>query len=139
MPERIALLLAIATASVVAIYLVRRWNSQRVAALQASPLDWTKLGIQPDGRRTLIAFSTPSCAACHQAQAPAIDLVRLQIGDERLRVVKVDAARQPEVARAFGILTVPSTVVVAADSRLVVAVNQGFAPSARLVEQLQRA
>ena len=60
------------------------------------------------------------------------------LGPEVVRVIKVDAARQPEVARAFGVLTVPSTIVLAPTGQ-VVAVNQGFAPSKRLVEQLQRA
>jgi hypothetical protein len=36
-------------------------------------------------------------------------------------------------------LTVPSTVVLDADGQHIVAVNQGFAPSARLVQQLQLA
>jgi thioredoxin-like negative regulator of GroEL len=53
-----------------------------------------------------------------------------------VRVIKVDAARQPQVARAFGVLTVPSTVVLAPSGN-VVAVNHGFAPTGRLVEQLQ--
>ena len=51
-------------------------------------------------------------------------------------MLRVDAARQPDAARAFGILTVPSTVVVAAGGKHVVAVNHGFTPSQRLVEQL---
>jgi thioredoxin-like negative regulator of GroEL len=55
-----------------------------------------------------------------------------------MRVIKVDAARQPAIARAFGVLTVPTTIVLAASGK-VIAVNQGFAPSKRLVEQLQRA
>jgi len=37
----------------------------------------------------------------------------------------VDAAEKPEVARAFGVLTVPSTAVLAPKGHLV-AVNQGF-------------
>jgi hypothetical protein len=54
-------------------------------------------------------------------------------------VIPVDAARRPEVARAFGILTVPSTVVIGAAGKQIVAINQGFAPSGRLLEQLRRA
>jgi len=98
------------------------------------PRRQTGLGAEPDGRRTLIAFSTPSCSACHQAQTPAIELAFKQLVDVRL--LRVDAARQPDAARAFGILTVPSTVVVAAGGKHVVAVNHGFTPSQRLVEQL---
>jgi thiol-disulfide isomerase/thioredoxin len=139
MLERILIVLACAALVVAAIALARWWNARRLQGLQKGSPDWTALGTQPDGRRTLIAFSTPSCAACHKAQAPAIDLVRAEIGDEALRVIKIDAARQPRAASAFGILTVPSTVIVAAGGQRIVAVNQGFAPSARLVQQLQSA
>jgi len=110
-----------------------------VSQIKQTGPDWKSLGAQPDGRRTVIAFSTPSCAACHQAQAPAIDHVRQQLGHDAVRLIKVDAARQPHVARAFGVLTVPSTVVIKASGNEIVALNQGFAPSARLAEQLQQA
>ncbi|HTD76601.1 MAG TPA: thioredoxin family protein, partial [Chloroflexota bacterium] len=103
----------------------------------AAPL-WEALGETPDGRRAVVAFSTPSCAACHTAQAPAIQVAEQQLGASSVRVIRVDASRQPEVARAFGVLTVPSTVVLEPAGR-VVAVNQGFAPSRRLIEQLQSA
>jgi thiol-disulfide isomerase/thioredoxin len=137
MLERIALVVALSLALALAVILIRRWNARRVELVRQARPDWSVLGTEPDGRRTLIAFSTPSCAACHKAQAPAIDLVRAQLGDDALRVIRVDAARQPRAARAFGILTVPSTVVVEARGQRIVAVNQGFAPSGRLVQQLQ--
>jgi hypothetical protein len=137
--ERVALIAALSLLLLVVVVLVRTWNARRVQRLQRSAPDWAALGAQPDGRRTLIAFSTPSCAACHQAQSPAIEFVREQLGEHSLRVIRVDAASQPRAARAFGILTVPSTVVVAAGGQHIVAVNQGFAPSARLVQQLQLA
>jgi thioredoxin-like negative regulator of GroEL len=139
MVERLILVAALGLLVVAAVLLVRAWNERRVRSFQQTTPDWAALDAEPDGRRTLIAFSTPSCAACHQAQSPAIDLVRKQLGEEALRVIRVDAARQPRAARAFGILTVPSTVVVDAGGQRILAVNQGFAPSTRLVQQLQLA
>jgi hypothetical protein len=139
MLERLILVAAVSLLCVAAVMLIRSWNARRVRQLQQAKPDWAALGAQPDGRRTLIDFSTPSCAACHKAQSPAIDLVRKQLGDDTFRVIRVDAASQPRAARAFGILTVPSTVVLAAGGQHIVAVNQGFAPSTRLVQQLQHA
>lgn len=139
MAQRLELLLVVAGLIALAILLVRAWNARRVRRLigeSGAPL-WDTLGDTPDGRRTLIAFSTPSCAACHTAQAPAISAVVDRLGPAEVRVIRVDAARRPEVARAFGVLTVPSTIVLAPAGQ-VVAVNQGFASSSRLVEQLQR-
>jgi hypothetical protein len=139
MVERLVVVAAVGLIVLTAVLLARAWTDRRVRTLQQTAPDWAAIGAQPDGRRTLIAFSTPSCAACHQAQSPAIDLVREQLGEDALRVIRVDAASHPRAARAFGILTVPSTVVVDAVGQHIVAVNQGFAPSARLVQQLRLA
>jgi thiol-disulfide isomerase/thioredoxin len=137
MLERLAILIAIATLILAAIVLVRAWAVMRSRRLQqqAPELIWQQLGVPADGRATLVAFSTPSCAACHTAQAPAVRHVQQEIGAHNVRVVSIDAARQPRVAQAFGILTVPSTVVLGASGH-VLAVNHGFAASDKLTAQL---
>ena len=140
MLERAALLLALAALLILTVLTVRGLNARRLRQLLASnpaPF-WDSLGEAPDGRPTLVTFSTPSCAACRSAQAPAVSVVEQRLGASEVRIIRVDAALRPEIARAFGVQTVPSTVVLAPAGR-VVAVNQGFAPSTRLVEQLQRA
>lgn len=137
MPERIVLVVGLAVLVAAVVLLSRQWNARRVQALKSSTPDWEALNTQPDGRTTLLAFSTPSCAACHKAQTPAIDLALTQLEDVRL--IRINAASQPHAARAFGILTVPATVVIDGRGDQILAVNQGFAPSARLVEQLQHA
>jgi thiol-disulfide isomerase/thioredoxin len=138
MPERVVLVLAVAALVVIGVAVVRALNSGKTRRVMDRKPAWSALGVQPDGRRTLIAFSTPSCAACHKAQAPAIEIAQQRVGAEAIRVIPIDAAQQPDVAKAFGVMTVPSTVIVGAAGQ-VVAINQGFASSTRLVEQLQRA
>jgi thioredoxin-like negative regulator of GroEL len=140
MAERLLILVAVTVAIAAGIVVIRTWSRKKVSGLTltAGAETWQNLGQAPDGRRALVSFSTPSCAACHTAQAPAVKAVESQLGPESVRVIRIDAARQPDVARAFGVLTVPSTIVLAPSGQ-VVAVNQGFAPSRRLVEQLQRA
>jgi hypothetical protein len=137
--ERVQLVVAVVALVALVILAVRYASARRVAAIRRLPADWGALGVRPDGRRTVVAFSTPSCAACHVAQSPAIERARAELANVNIRRIDVDAARHPEMARAFGILTVPSTVVIAAEGAHVIAVNQGFTPSARLVEQLQLA
>ena len=139
MPERFILVLAVTAVMVMCVIGIRTWSARKTRAVKQDGPAWDALGVRPDGRRTLISFSTPSCAACHKAQAPAIALAEQQLGPEQVRVIKIDAASQPDVARAFGVMTVPSTVVVTARGKHIVAINQGFTPSARLIEQLQRA
>ena len=137
MPERLAIVAALAVAVSIVVLVARRWNASRVARLAGGVPLWEALGETPDGRRALVAFSTPSCAACHTAQAPAIEVAQQHVGASGVRVIRVDASTQPDVARAFGVMTVPSTVVLEPAGR-VLAVNQGFAPSRRLIEQLQQ-
>jgi thioredoxin-like negative regulator of GroEL len=137
MEIRLALLVAVTLLVVLGVAGVRRWTNRsvvRLASGSGAPL-WSALGMAPDGRPTIVAFSSPSCAACHHAQAPALDSLRRGLGDERLRVVGVDIASRPEVAHTFGVLTVPSTAVLAEDGRLRT-INHGFTPAHRLLQQL---
>jgi thioredoxin-like negative regulator of GroEL len=139
MPERLLILAVFALALVATVVLVRRWNTGQISRRlgTGAPL-WHTLGETPDGRSTVVTFSTASCAACHQAQVPAVKAVEQQLGAGQLRIIDVDAARRPDVAQAFGVLTVPSTAVLAPAGELI-ALNQGFAPTHKLVNQLQRA
>ncbi len=86
---------------------------------------WEALDARPDGRQAVVLFTTPSCAECGTQRA----LLR------GVRVIEVDASRRPEVARQFGVLTAPTTAILAPDGR-VTAVNHGFAPADRLAAQL---
>jgi hypothetical protein len=138
MLERVILVCVFAVVVVLVVVATRQWNARRVARLRRLAPDWGVLGVRPDDRRTVVAFSTPSCAACHVAQSPAIERARAEFAGVKIRRINVDAARHPEVARAFGILTVPATVVIAGRGTRIIAVNQGFTASDRLIEQLQR-
>jgi thiol-disulfide isomerase/thioredoxin len=95
---------------------------------------WDALGSGPNGRPSVVAFSTPGCAACWTAQKPALAALEDR-APGRVRVIEIDAAEQPEVARVFGVLTVPATVVLG-ESGAVLAANQGFATTDALAAQL---
>jgi len=86
---------------------------------------WQALEAQPDGRPAVILFKTPSCTECATQRALLQDV----------RVIEVDASVRPEVAGRFGVLTAPTTVILAADG-WVRAVNHGFAGAERLAAQL---
>lgn len=140
MMERAAVLVAFAFLASLVVWAVRRWTvraSARKRGGLATRL-WAALGEEPDARTAIVAFSTPSCAACHTAQLPALRAAEERLGAAAIRIVRVDAASRPEVARAFGVMTVPSTVVLAA-SGTVVAANHGFASADRLATQASAA
>jgi len=129
--ERALIVLALAVVVTVGVVTVRAWNARRQQRLIGQPL-WRRIGVNLDGRPTIVTFSTVSCAACHQAQAPAIKAVAERV---QFRHVAIDAAQQPHIARAFGVVTVPSTAILNPTGELI-RVNHGFAATDKLLGQL---
>jgi thioredoxin-like negative regulator of GroEL len=136
MIERFAIVLVLGLVTVVAVVAVRAWSGRRFEGLKAGQTQglWNALGESPDGRPSLIVFSTPSCTACRTAQHPAVEAVEARFGDA-LRVLKVDLSRRPAVGHAFKVLTAPSTVVLRGDGR-VGSFNHGFAPADQIAAQV---
>ncbi len=136
MIERFVIVLALALVVAAAVFAVRGWSGRRTAGLQAGQTRglWSALGESPDGRPSLVVFSTPSCTACRTAQHPAVEAVEARFG-EALRVLKVDLSRRPAVGHAFKVLTAPTTVVLGGDGR-VGSFNHGFAPADQLAAQV---
>jgi hypothetical protein len=83
------------------------------------------------GEPYILYFSGPGCTVCNMRQEPALE----QFGD--VRVERVDALAERELARRFSVYTVPTTVVMSAEGNPV-HVNYGYAPASRLREQLGR-
>jgi hypothetical protein len=81
----------------------------------------------------VLAFTTATCSSCKTVQRPELESLVARHRD-RLTVREVDAIESPDLARRFGILTVPSTVVIDPRGR-VTAINYGPAPAARLAGQ----
>ena len=128
MVER-AFVLLLAAAAVILLWLLLRWRSGRYRRPGASDL------VAAHGSRPLVlAFSTPECVPCRTQQKPALaELARRYPG--RLAVREVDAAAEPDLADRFGIMTVPSTVVVDGRGRIL-AINHGVATWEKLAGQL---
>lgn len=139
MIERALLILALVLAVIVVVLAVRGWAAARSARLKAADADalWSALGERANGQPALLVFSTPSCIACRTTQAPAVREVGVRFGDA-LRVFHVDISKRPAVARAFKVLTAPSSAVLDPAGR-VVSLNHGFAPSELLASQVNAA
>lgn len=86
------------------------------------------------GKTTVLFFTGEYCSVCRHRQKPALEVVKSSHNGD-LRVVELDAARESALARRFGVLSLPATVVLAADGT-VGAVNYGFAPSDQLNAQV---
>ena len=109
-------------------YLGNRWILFR-AARQTVP------GIIRLGIPTLLYFTTPTCAPCKTVQRPAIERLKELAGD-RLQVVEIDAASQPEIARQWGVLSVPTTFILDEEGKPR-HVNHGITPTDTLVKEFE--
>jgi len=83
----------------------------------------------------LVYFTTPTCAPCKTVQRPAIDKIAKLLG-EKLHVVEIDATQHPDLAKTWGVMSVPTTFLL--DSRGEARyVNNGVARAEKLMEQIQ--
>ena len=89
----------------------------------------------PPNKPVLVYFTTPDCVPCKTVQRPAIRRVSHLLGEE-LEVVEIDATERPDLAKAWGVMSVPTTFVVDAhgEARYV---NNGVARAEKLLEQIQ--
>ncbi|HEX9037710.1 MAG TPA: thioredoxin family protein [Ktedonobacterales bacterium] len=85
----------------------------------------------------VLAFSSEDCSPCHTLQRPALYRL-LDARQGRVSVVEIDAPTSPELAERYAVLTVPTTVVLD-DTGRARAINYGFAPLAKLLEQVDDA
>lgn len=137
----ILLLACLATGSIVWLgqRFVERQRCLALAALPTAPLPNTVVA-ETDGSSSsvcILAFSSEDCHQCHTMQTPALQRVQDQYG-ERVTIIDVDAPNEPELTRRYHVLTVPTTVVLNTSGRAH-AVNYGFAPTAKLIAQVQEA
>jgi len=82
----------------------------------------------------LVYFTTPDCAPCRTIQRPAITRVSHVLGKE-LEIIEIDATQRPDLAKAWGVMSVPTTFVLdtRGEARFV---NNGVARAEKLLEQI---
>ena len=75
---------------------------KKVANYETSPNEWTYLGQRP----CLIDFYTTWCGPCKRL-APVLEELALEYAG-KIDIYKVDTEKEPELAAAFGINTIPT-------------------------------
>lgn len=83
----------------------------------------------------IVYFTTPDCAPCKTVQRPALDKLITLLG-EKLHVVEIDAAERPDLAKTWGVMSVPTTFLLDARGKARY-VNNGVARAEKLMEQIQ--
>jgi thiol-disulfide isomerase/thioredoxin len=83
----------------------------------------------------IVYFTTPDCAPCKTVQRPAIQKVTTLLG-ENVQVVEIDATERPDLAKTWGVMSVPTTFLLDAhgEARFV---NNGVTRAEKLIEQIQ--
>jgi thioredoxin 1 len=130
--ERILILIVVATVLGLAYWGWRRYSNWRVSRLRGSDVPH-ELAVRVDVERTnLLYFTTADCAQCRLQQTPILSQLASRVD---VAIHKLDAVEQEALARFYGIMTVPTTVVLDPQLRPV-AINHGVAPLAKLQSQL---
>lgn len=125
MLERVFLALGLIAVGLLAYRLWVRWQLGRTA------LQFPGYRL---GRPAILYFTTPGCLPCQTAQRPALAELVQQIGP-RLQILEVDALQHPELADAWGVLSLPTTFLIDSLGRTR-RVNHGVARAPRLWDQL---
>jgi thiol-disulfide isomerase/thioredoxin len=83
----------------------------------------------------IVYFTTPDCSPCKTVQRPALEKLVSLLG-EKLHVVEIDATQHPDLAKTWGVMSVPTTFLL--DSRGQARyVNNGVTRVEKLMEQIQ--
>ena len=110
------------------------WLVNQRLLIRARHNVFTLFNTLPD-KPVLVYFTTPDCSPCKTIQRPAINQVSHLLGEE-LEVVEIDATERPDLAKAWGVMSVPTTFVLdtRGEARYV---NNGVARAEKLLEQIQ--
>ena len=103
---------------------------QKLRASRARPL----VGLEP-GKVSIVYFHSPSCAVCRTTQKPILERLLASVGGDRLHLASIDVSERVEIARAWGVSTVPSTYVIGSSGE-VEHVNNGLASEPTLRRQV---
>ena len=102
---------------------------KKVHDFKRSPDQWNYMGDKP----AIIDFYATWCGPCKQL-APTLKALAAEYGDE-IYIYKVDVDKEPDVARAYGIRSVPSLLFIP-QSDEVPKMGQGNIPKASLRKEI---
>lgn len=106
-----------------------QWRRQRI-------VESVHLDAETSGFARILSFYGPSCDACDRQKAVLAELASARPG--ALTVELRDASADYDAARQFGLLIVPTTVVISADGTIA-AINSGFTARPIIEAQLAAA
>ena len=122
------------TVAIIIAGLVGYWLINQRLLVRAKNNIFTLFNQLPN-KPVIVYFTTPDCAPCKTIQRPALNRVTQLMGDS-LEVVEIDATQRPDLAKQWGVMSVPTTFLLDAGG-VARYVNNGVARAEKLMEQLQ--
>jgi hypothetical protein len=129
---RMVIALAIIAVSFLAWRIINQ-RSLRAAGASGKESDTLPEGFVP-GKPGVLSFGSPDCRSCVYAQKPALRKLSGELG-ESVQILEFDVTQRPELAKRYGILSIPTLLIVDADGAAR-RMNHGFVASAELRKQL---
>jgi thiol-disulfide isomerase/thioredoxin len=109
-----------------------RWQVARITARPASGDVVSRLR---KGIPAVVYFWSETCAPCESMQTPALKQLEAKLGADGVQIVAINALNSPEMASAWGVLSLPTTFIVDRTG-LPRHVNHGVARAEQLERQL---
>lgn len=95
-----------------------------------------KLPGYQEGQIALVYFMSPSCSPCQFLQGPAIEELKTTLTMTKIQVLEIDVSRHPDIARAWGVLSLPTIFVLDSRGRPC-RVNHGLTSAKKLHLQIK--
>lgn len=130
--ERGLILILALALTAAGVCLWRCFLQRKLARLAESGAPQAVRDLVSDHAPAILYFTTAECAQCRFQQSPILDQLTHRV---RVAVYTIDAVAQQELASFYGVMTVPSTVVLNPQLQPV-AVNHGLATPELLTRQL---
>ena len=141
MPEtmlRLSILLAVFVLVLAVVWVGRYFVAwRRLQVLSADPMasaDEVSADMSGGSCVRILAFRSEDCQQCHRLQSPALRRL-LEMHEDSVSVVDIDASGSPELTRRYQVLTIPTTVLLDAKGKAR-AINYGFANAHTLLKQV---
>ncbi len=110
--------------------LAQRTNLRRAGAAA------NQIAGERPGVPTIVYFTTPDCAPCKLVQRPALRRLEEML-ESQLRVIEVNTHTDPEMAKEWGVMSVPTTFILDRHGKPQ-QVNYGVTPAEKLFEQVRK-
>ncbi|MEE8415066.1 MAG: thioredoxin family protein [Desulfobacterales bacterium] len=128
MYERLAITLFVLIIAVIGMQVVRRRGIQRAQN------SMQHLGIAP-GIPAIVYFWSSGCHQCRSVQKPVLERAVEEYGEENLQLISYNVDESSDIAKAWGVMTIPTTFIVDQNGEVLYA-NYGLATDGMLHRQL---